>query len=828
MWLLVFRRKPAKPLTRLVSTTAPSKSPPQPSTHAVLLRKVYRISRYYGRKTNDPIFKLFNYIVRSPERTVPPPMLKRSGITVQEYMLWKPVILAQDLDEVILFLTNNGITIAELDVLRGQDTSARPQPPTWVVLYTLCYKVKFESDAWKALVLAYFHLPVVPTHLQPALLILAACWLAEHDLLVPLQGVVDMLLHGPHGTSLQDFHFQLLLQLIAHASSSSQVYPVVRHVIERSDTHLFNRETFDALLRSPSSTPMTGLVVWRKMEAQGYRPTMTNLARLTALYTRGRWERRARAVLRLLRSRLAEVKDEDGLPRPASSLYLSLRTESRFLSVFSSVEALHAYLRDVLETDSQQPSEDGHASGGSEVAEGEPDVDAHGATATASSDLPSGAQKQDPLDKPPGDLGPLLKIASVWKDSITVASRNSSTSSEYLRQVYDRAIRAHPLLSLDVYFHAVTIHGFLRRRDYVNALELWGKIRKYQPRLTKSTLTVGVEALTLAGRPMQALDLLFEATELQASSEARGNDPASLIDTQAVNAFMISLQRTGFTDAVFVLWDSMNTMFHARPDLYTLTILMQAGRLASKCNPSFRSAMAELGLSRFVRRGKEVESDETSRDDCFSQVERIMFAEATKGSSGLWNGERAGTVVLRIAQEIMFNNWPELKDVDSPAEALRPTGDFQGSFPMTSLLRTMLHRKAPTATPPDAQPTRGALNYPQITLNDVAFRAYIDLLASESQIPQIPLALAWMRTLGIRPSQQTLATALVYWAEVGMDAPLFEHFRDGMSQYARLKRWMNEWVGDRMMPTDEHVAVQIQRLKHFRERTRQPRLDPHD
>ncbi|KAH9921124.1 uncharacterized protein B0H18DRAFT_1021975, partial [Fomitopsis serialis] len=718
----------------------PPPSPPQPSTHALLVRKVYRISS----------------IVRNPKAMVPSPMLSRSGID--------PAILARDWDAFSRHLAKRGITIPEVDVLRRQDTSGRPQPPTWVVLYALCYKVERQSDAWKALVLAFFHLPVVPVHLRPAVLILMSCWLAEHDLLVPLQRLVDSFLEREYETELQDFHFQLLLQLIAYASLSSQVFPIVRHL---------NQSTYDALLGSPSALPTTGLIVSRKMKAQGFSPTMQHLARLMLL---------ARTILRLMNG---EKISPDGLLRLVSSL-----------------EALHA--------DAMPPESD--------IAEGEPDPNVYHVGTTADGNLPttSGAHKQDLRGKPLGDITPLLKTASVWKSTVMVASRDLTTSSEYLRQVYDRAVHVQPQLRLDEHLHVIAILGFLRRRDHTNALEVWDKMRQYQPRMTKLTLTVGAQALTLAGQPMRALDLLFDATELQASSEEREGTPLSLIDTQTVNIFMVSLRRIGFTDAIFVLWDNMDTMFDVRPDLYTVVILLKTARLASKCNPSFRK--------------DDTDSDELARNSCFSQLETTMNAEATRGSSGLWNGERAGAVALHLAQDIIFSNWPALKEVQSPAEALRPTGDFQGSFPMTSLLRTVLHRTAPpTAPSPEAQSAsaaRVALPYPQILLNDVAFRTYIDLLASESQIPQIPLALAWMRALDIKPSKNTLATALLYWAEVGMDAPLFEHFRDGSSQYARLKRWMGEWVGERLMPTDKHIAMHMRRLKYFKEHRRRPRLDP--
>ncbi|EPS98856.1 hypothetical protein FOMPIDRAFT_78082, partial [Fomitopsis schrenkii] len=310
MWLQVNRREPTRPLTRLIST-AVSNAPLPTNPHVHLLRRVFRISCYYGRRTNDPIFKTFNWIVRNPTATVPTPMLKRSGLRMREYLSWKPVILAQDWDDIVEHFAQKGVSLPEADAPQDQDASERQQPPTWVVLYTLCYKVRSESDAWKALALAYSQLSVAPPHLRPALLILTACWLAEHDLLVPLQRVVDAFFRGDHGVTLEDFHYQSLLQLIAQASSSDRVSPILRRIIDDLGDRPLNRNTFDALLRNRCASPTLGLAVARKMRAQDYPPTLRHLTQLVLLYSRAGWQRRARMIMRAVRLHMAEAEGEE-------------------------------------------------------------------------------------------------------------------------------------------------------------------------------------------------------------------------------------------------------------------------------------------------------------------------------------------------------------------------------------------------------------------------------------------------------------------------------------------------------------------------------------
>ncbi|KAI0718476.1 hypothetical protein C8Q72DRAFT_891177 [Fomitopsis betulina] len=761
---------------------------------------------------------MFNWIVRNPTALIPKPMLTRSGLQPRDYLSWKSVIMAQDWDVLVEHLAQKDVSSPEVHATQDQDASGRQQPPTWVVLYALCYKVKSESDAWKALALVYSHLPVASPHLRPALLMLAACWLAEHDLLVPLQRVVNAFSHGDHGVELQDFHYQLLLQLIAYASSSDRISPVLRRIIDNLGDYPLNRPTFDALLRSPCANPTLGLAVARKMRAQDYPPTLRHLTQLVLLYSQAGWQRRARMVMRAVRLHMAEAKGEEvpidsDLRRVGDAVPMLVRAESRFLASFPSAEALHTHLQESVAGDSADPDTEG-------------DIDDTDGVGMESQPSDSSIESHPYDNLPSGGASALIRTAPAWASVVVVASKDRSSPSEQLSTVYQRALEAHPSLSRDTHMHMSVIKGFLLRENYTSAVEVWNQLREHKTLMTKEVLTIGVEVLTLAGQPLKALDLLYDRTELLEKKGVRGEEARSLIDTRMANTFMVSLQTAGFTDIIFVLWERMGELFDVRPDVYSFSILLKTARLASKCNPSFRGALAEIGLSNFL--GKDRAAEDLTRNDYFLEAEMAINREAMKGSCGLWNGERAGLVALRVAREIIFNNWPELQDVPSPAQALRPTGDFQGSFPMTSLLRTVLRRQTPPPPSPSPSPSRtAALPYPGIILNDVVFRAFIDLLASEAQIPQIPLALAWMRTLGIRPSQGTLATALVYWAEVGMDAPLFEHFRSsGASQYERLKRWMVEWVGPAAMPTDKHIAGHMHRYKLFKELSRRPRVDP--
>jgi len=65
--------------------------------------------------------------------------------------------------------------------------------------------------------------------------------------------------------------------------------------------------------------------------------------------------------------------------------------------------------------------------------------------------------------------------------------------------------------------------------------------------------------------------------------------------------------------------------------------------------------------------------------------------------------------------------------------------------------------------------------------------------------------LAWMKALGLQPSESTLAVSLVFWSEISVQAPLVEQWRGGPSknEYARLVDWITDWVGIKRLPDDE-------------------------
>lgn len=180
---------------------------------------------------------------------------------------------------------------------------------------------------------------------------------------------------------------------------------------------------------------------------------------------------------------------------------------------------------------------------------------------------------------------------------------------------------------------------------------------------------------------------------------------------------------------------------------------------------------------------------------------------------GSWKEQPAWMTGRQIFRDVIFGNWPELRDIKSPANA----GD-------DGIMDIFFRRSTPTPKPdtkdplphpfplPTSHPALGSYHF--LVPSARSFHEYIGLLAAHESAAEIPLALAWMRALKIWPTRRTLALALVAFTEVGAPAPIAES--RGGGGYGKLVVWIKDWVGERNYPRDE----EIQKARAMMGRTR--------
>ncbi|KAF5326429.1 hypothetical protein D9611_001042 [Ephemerocybe angulata] len=123
----------------------------------------------------------------------------------------------------------------------------------------------------------------------------------------------------------------------------------------------------------------------------------------------------------------------------------------------------------------------------------------------------------------------------------------------------------------------------------------------------------------------------------------------------------------------------------------------------------------------------------------------------------------------------------------------KPSEDMYDWVPVlstTSPQDASSHLSPPTAHPHPHAPMRVPRlihaprpHYPHLALTNQNFLQYLSLLAVTQRTGEVALVLAWMKGVGVVPSESTLALALVLWEEVSVEGPLVEIV------VARGRRW---------------------------------------
>ncbi|KAH8084904.1 hypothetical protein BXZ70DRAFT_566117 [Cristinia sonorae] len=404
------------------------------------------------------------------------------------------------------------------------------------------------------------------------------------------------------------------------------------------------------------------------------------------------------------------------------------------------------------------------------------------------------------------------------RDMLRYAVRSKQRPAGQILRIFRSILLSTRTRRRDVFgLHTFLVSQLLATRQYNTAATVWERVQAYSPRLDPVSLSVGLRALTLGGNPAAAVDLL-EGTH----RSSREGEP--VVTATAVTKFMSSLGHINRLDAVFTLWDNMEFLYGVYPTQHTFTLVLEVARRSKKYSTSIRGTLAHIGFSRFMGRPSWTPEDEVvdPRDRLAAKLRRSLSAPVTQ--TGFWGQQPGHLAGLRLATDVFLGNWPELLDVRSPVQALRDNAEAPAYSPMSDLIRAMRtyrnaqqHTNSPrihalTGPPPEQPP------YPTLSPSDASFRAFIHLLAANNLTSDVPLALAWMRKLQVKPSHGTLAVALVYWRAVAMDAPLIEAMKGGVSRspYVKLKAWLLEWVGEEGMPSDILIGETMRQIERFK------------
>ncbi|KAI0339070.1 hypothetical protein BDW22DRAFT_1361988 [Trametopsis cervina] len=713
-----------------------------------------------------------------------------------------------------------------------------------LVLHILLKNTDTLEEVIKTLVILENSLPVTSKLLQPVIIIATVAKLAELRLVAPLRGLIGTFQECPMATAV---HYRLLLRALSLAPASTETSSLALLLIEtmsKKGYQLGRKRVYNALLRPSFTTLAIASQVERYTNVHRSKLLASHVASLFRLMVTRRRRRKALTYMNRLND-MDEPAKGSRLSRPKLVGRLI-----RYLAAFREQAAAHRHILRMANIDdtSEKPTRERHAEArekDSKTREKRATTDKHPVYIAPTRSgprrrvirrpedgnlLPSELARVNVLSTGAGELSD-EEAPRQWLSVLRIASRDPILTARNLMSIFSKGRRK---FSVTLSAYEVTIRGLVRKHGFARAAALWREVRRKGLPLGRASLALGIRALAHADHIDQAYALLEETNAAWEAYKALpvSDEPPLIVpkpvDITAINQFMVALRRRGRPDAVFALWDAMKPLYKLSPDVYTLNVVLGTARWASKYDQSlsgaFRSVLGGLGVrgSRSLPAVREDATPQERRLEISAHIATILAPGMNITVTGQWGSESAPSVALRIAVHVFLGNWPHLRTLRPPVRATRRAGSDPALSPFSDLYRTLANR-APDDLPPtpllqllpDHTPP---YPFPYIYPTDLTFRVFIDLLATESLHTEIPLALTWMRSLGVKPAKVTLATALVHWMEVGLDAPLIERIKGGQnrSPYSMLMAWMYGWVGEEGMPTSKEMSSEMARLAFFR------------
>ena len=162
-----------------------------------------------------------------------------------------------------------------------------------------------------------------------------------------------------------------------------------------------------------------------------------------------------------------------------------------------------------------------------------------------------------------------------------------------------------------------------------------------------------------------------------------------------------------------------------------------------------------------------------------------------------------------IFRDVLFTNWPFLVNIPSVLDF--DIGPYASQArDLSSIFRFSKSSSHPSTTSKSRIPSPHSRRpYLHLIPSANTFHSAIALLGYHNLPQEIPLVLAWMKELDIKPSKKTMLLALTHLGEVEGPRRVLANWENGQSRLVRdtevLRRWLMDWVG-RGVPTENDVA----------------------
>lgn len=402
----------------------------------------------------------------------------------------------------------------------------------------------------------------------------------------------------------------------------------------------------------------------------------------------------------------------------------------------------------------------------------------------------------------------LLISQYAWSILITQTGKRQNATPKQIIDLYDHmpdaAVCAHTI--------APTMQALWDLGHAMTAWKIWEDAVKMQRESGQPGRYIDQAVIGIATGLAGALNGTAAAVELvdafgsRAMPDEQGQSTLRYkLDPKNINTLLRQCSRSKHPSVAFRLWYGAEARYGINLDQWSLGTLLESARNCEfmrhvddspdDLQARFRSLMGEFRIR--APRGSPQDLFALKRD---SRQDALQFGAGTyhvllDPPGYKWYHEthsRPWKRARHVFRDVVLTNWPFLHQVTSPLDLQSgPFGFasvFGGSVKSTS---TTDHSTILPSSP----------HYAHLVPAPPTWHAYIRLLGTFNQVEEIPLALAWMKELNIKPRRKTLLDALMFVSEVEGPRRRVKGMKtDGGSKMMRdeqlLRAWLTDWLGE--------------------------------
>jgi len=373
--------------------------------------------------------------------------------------------------------------------------------------------------------------------------------------------------------------------------------------------------------------------------------------------------------------------------------------------------------------------------------------------------------------------------------------------------------------------HTLTpvMHGLVERGEAQKAWAIWRGLVKlaknadqgdHSRYIDNASLAVACEACYGVSNLAAAITLvdLWARRPGSCQTEETGMLHSVLLDAQTVNVLLNLCRRDRLPSVAFRLWSAALPRWNVYLNDISLGLLMETARIAESndsmsshaadglmaalCQLRDEMSLLDVDTPGVLRRTGDRDYDAYDANGFAKGSVSVLLDAPGESWRKAHGGRRPWQLAREVFRDVVLSNWPHLADVKSPLDL--QTGPlaylssfFGGQYTSSQSTDTLKRPQIPS------QDTK----YVHIVPTALRFYIYIALIGYHNMTSEIPLVLAWMKEVEIRPTWKTMCWAICYVAEFeGPSRRVTGWGPRGQAALVRdsqlLRRWLVDWLGE--------------------------------